>query len=132
MHACEAPALMSADSGPVILVVEDNAAMRALIRSLLVELAAEVHECEDGERAIALYRRVHPDWVLMDIAMSGMDGIRATRRLKKMDPDARVVIVTDHGDRHHREKAVAAGACAFVPKDRLLDLPSLIMAEDGA
>lgn len=130
MYACKAPALMSADSGRVILLVEDNAAMRALIRNLLEEVAADVHECEDGERAVALYRRVHPDWVLMDIAMSGMDGMRTARRLKSLDPDARVVIVTDHGDRRHRERATAAGACAFVPKDGLLDLPSLITAEE--
>lgn len=117
-----------ARSGPVVLLVEDNAQMRKLIRSLVEEVASMVHECDSGESAVALYTRLHPDLVLMDIALEGIDGIQATRTIRRLDPEARVVMVTDHGDRAHREEARAAGACAFVLKENLLDLPSLLVS----
>lgn len=111
---------------PVVLVVEDNATMRGLIRSLVEEIASEVHECGDGEGAVALYPRLRPDWVLMDISMKGIGGIQATRDIRRIDPEARIVMVTEHGDRRHRDEARAAGACAFVLKENLLSLPSLL------
>ena len=123
---------MSAGSGPVVLVVEDNAQMRSLIRSLLQEIASEVHECESGESAIAAYSRLHPDWVLMDIAMEDIDGIQATQTIRRMDPGARVgnlsVGARQRVDRLHRAEATAAGACAYVLKENLLELPSLLVA----
>lgn len=111
---------------PVVLVVEDNASMRALIRSLVEAASLVVEECEDGETALALYARVHPDWVLMDIRLGGMDGITATRAMRQADPDARIVIVTEMDDADSRRAAQEAGASGFVLKQNLLDLPSLL------
>lgn len=109
-----------------MLVVEDNASMRALIRSLVSEAGSAVYECQDGETAIGLYDEIHPDWVLMDIRMGGMDGIAATRAIRRTNPDARVIIVTDHGDPQSRAAAMAAGAFGFVLKQNLLELPALL------
>ena len=100
--------------------------MRALIRSLVEEINPVVHECADGESALELYAKVRPDWVLMDVKMGGMDGIAATRAIRKSDPGARVVIVTEYGDDQSRAAAMAAGACGFVLKQDLLDLPALL------
>jgi CheY-like chemotaxis protein len=111
---------------PVVLLVEDNPSMRALIRSLVEELNPVVHECATGESALELYDKVHPDWVLMDVKMGGMDGIAATRAIRKSDPAARVVIVTEYGDEMSRAAALAAGACGFVLKQNLLDLPAML------
>ncbi len=111
---------------PRVLIVEDNDAMRALIRSLVEEVTPMVQECTSAEDALALYPGMRPDWVLMDIRLGGMDGIAATRILTGMDAGARVIIVTEHGDRGYREAAREAGATGFVLKDNLLDLTSML------
>ena len=109
-----------------VLLVEDSAPMRALIRSLVQEVSPDVYECADGESAVDLYERVRPDWVLMDVKMAGMDGLSATRAIRKSDPAARVVIVTANTDEQSRADAMAAGASAFVAKHDLLQLPALL------
>lgn len=116
----------SGNSPPVVLLVEDNPFMRALIRSLVRDVSSAVHECADGESALDLYARVHPDFVLMDVEMGGMDGIAATRALRQSDPGARVIIVTEHKEEQYRRAATDAGATGFVFKDHLLDLPRLL------
>jgi two-component system chemotaxis response regulator CheY len=113
---------------PVVLLVDDNAAMRDLIRSLLQELAPVIHECDTGECAVAAYPVLHPDWVLMDIELDGMDGIAATRAIRMLDADATIVIVTGHGGEDYRLAAAAAGAVGFVMKESMLDLPQLLNA----
>lgn len=120
------PAGPTGGHAPVVLLVEDNAAMRTLIRSLVESVAPTVHECADGETAVDLYARLRPDAVLMDINLGGMDGIAATRAIREADPDARVIIVTEHGDEGYRRAALAAGAEAFVLKENLLDLPAIL------
>lgn len=110
---------------PVVMLVDDSPAMRALIRSVLEEITPSIHEFEDARSAVAACVRIRPDWVLMDIEMGGMDGIAATRALRRIDPDIRVVMVTAHGDDAYRRASAAAGATAFVLKENLLDLPSL-------
>lgn len=110
----------------MIMMVEDNHAMRALIRGLVEEVTDEVHECATAERALELYPQLRPEWVLMDIRLGGMDGITATAALRRLDPSARVIIVTENGDQGYREAARAAGACGFVLKEDLLSLTSLL------
>jgi CheY-like chemotaxis protein len=119
-------------SAPVVLVVEDNPSMLALIRSLVAGVSSAIHECTDGESALALYDRIRPDWVLMDIKMRGIDGIAATRALRHADPRARVVIVTEHREEQYQRAALAAGAAGFVLKDDLSGLPRLLVEEPAA
>jgi len=113
-----------------ILIVDDHAEMRNLIRSMLIGLAAEVNECDDGSQALAAYRKHIPDWVLMDIRMKELNGIDATRQLRAAFPDARVIIVSEMGNDSSRKAAQEAGACAYVLKENLLSLPSLIRQMD--
>ena len=105
-----------------LLIVEDNARMRGLIRSLLADLFGPITECEDGALALGVYSECRPDWVLMDIRMPGLDGVTATSRLKAAFPSARVVIVSSYDDAKLRSAARDAGACAYVLKEDLQEL----------
>jgi CheY-like chemotaxis protein len=121
----------------VVLLVDDNASMRALIRSVVEETGPVVYECADGDAAVDLYAQLRPDIVLMDLKMGRMDGLAATRAIRRSDPAARIVIVTEMADERSRAAAADAGATGFVPKQDLLALPALLTrtrrdAEGGA
>jgi CheY-like chemotaxis protein len=111
-----------------LLIVEDNRAMRELIRSLLEDIAESISECADGAEALAAYRLHRPDWVLMDIRMNDMDGIAATREIKTAFPDARIMIVSDYTDPNIRADAHSAGACEYVNKETLVDMRQILLA----
>ena len=108
------------------LIIEDNDNMRRMLRNLVSEFADETHECRDGREALAAYTRHQPDCVLMDIRMSGMDGITATSQLKAAFPDAHVIIITDYNDDELRRSACEAGARQYVVKEDLLDLRRIL------
>jgi len=113
-----------------ILIVDDHADMRLLIRRLLTQIGAEVHERADGSEALAAYREHSPDWVLMDIKMRELNGIEATRQLRAAFPEARVIIVSEMGDSSSRKAAQEAGAVAYVLKENLTTLPSMLRLVD--
>lgn len=110
------------------LVVDDHGGFRQTLRAFLPE--GVVTECGNGSEALACYERERPDWVLMDIEMPGMDGLTVTRKLKQRFPQARVIIVTNHPDDDLRAEAVKVGACGFLPKESLSDLPALLRGVD--
>ena len=111
-----------------VLIVEDNPAMRRVIRRTVAEVADEISECSDGAAACSLYDEVRPDWVLMDIEMGEVNGLLATRRITAAYPEARIVIVTNHNDQWIREAARQAGACGYVLKEDLLALRQMLKA----
>jgi DNA-binding NarL/FixJ family response regulator len=110
-----------------IVIVEDRAAVR---QGLLMRLSAEpdmsvVGEAANGVEAIQLVESLHPEVVLMDVAMPVMDGIQTTCLLRQAWPQTTVVVLTIHEDAVTRQRAVDAGAAGFVSKatatDCLLD-----------
>ncbi|HEV2903883.1 MAG TPA: response regulator [Pyrinomonadaceae bacterium] len=109
-----------------LLIVVDNGEMRRLIKSLVEDLADVICECSDGSQALAAFEAQRPDWVLMDLKMSEMDGLAATRLIKSADPAAKIIIVTDYDDVQLRVAASVAGACYYVVKESLPDLRSLL------
>ena len=111
---------------PSLLIVDDNREMRLLIRSIVRNVTDTVVECDDGAQALSAYIAHRPDWVLMDVEMTGMDGLRATQAITAQFPDARIVMVTQHTDADTRSAAAAAGATGFVSKDNLADLRALL------
>jgi CheY-like chemotaxis protein len=111
-----------------ILIVEDNATVRRLIRRAAIDMADNIFECEDGADALEAYIKHRPDIVLMDVRMPRMDGLAATRLLLRHDPDARVVIVTDCNDDELRSAAREAGACAYALKHNLTELDAVIQS----
>lgn len=109
-----------------ILIADDNAAFRALLRCLLSDLAGEIEEADSGEAAVAAYCRSRPDLVLMDLRMAPMDGLGATRAIMERDRDARVVIVSTFDDESVRDAARKAGARAYATKDDLSVLQKIL------
>jgi CheY-like chemotaxis protein len=112
-----------------LLIVDDDARMRSLIRSIVADLADAITECGDGDEAEACYTERRPDWVLMDLMMTRMNGFEATSKIMALDPAAKVVIVTGNDTETLRHAAISAGACAFVSKENLLDLRQVIKPE---
>jgi DNA-binding NarL/FixJ family response regulator len=100
-----------------VVIVDDHALLRDAIRVAL-ELAGHevVGEAGDGYEAIRLTEELRPSVVLMDVSLPGLDGIEATRRLSGRGSDARVVILTMHGDPALVARAVRAGASAYLTK----------------
>ena len=109
-----------------VLIVEDNAGIRRLLRCAVAGIATEAWDCSDGTQALEAYTAHRPDIVLMDIRMPGMDGLVATRQILRSHPCAKIVIVTDYDDDALRKAARDAGACAYALKLNLLELAPLI------
>ena len=104
-----------------LLVVDDDPGFRLTLRDLLSqrEEAVVLGEAGSGEEALRLVDALRPDVVLMDLAMPGMNGVEATRRLKIHRPDIVVIITTVHDEEAYRRTALAAGAEAFLEKKTL-------------
>lgn len=111
----------------MLMIVDDNAQVRRLIRRICQDFADQFCECADGAEALAVYRAEQPDWVVMDVRMEVMDGLTATRQILAAFPAARIVITTRFDDAEIREAARQSGACGFVSKDDLLALRQAIM-----
>ena len=113
-----------------LLIVEDNAKMRGMIRNVVEDLVENISECKDGDEALAAYSANRPDWVLMDIQMENVNGIAATSKIMAEFADAKIVIVTNFDDPDFRDSARRAGACNYVLKENLFDIRRILMGED--
>ncbi len=105
-----------------VLIVEDDGAMRELIKRVIGDLVDRVWECGDGRDALGLYEKHMPTWVLMDIRMEHMDGLTAAQLITTAWPSARVLVVTSYTDEDLREAAQRAGAYGYISKDNLLEI----------
>lgn len=106
------------DSPIRLLLVDDEARVRQGLRMCM---AGEpdfdvVGEAEEGGAAVTLAHELHPDVVVLDVRMRGVDGLEAARRLAAVEPSARVVILSLQDDSGTRKEAIASGASAFVGK----------------
>jgi len=102
-----------------LILVDDQALVRAGLARILrekdgFEVAAE---CEDGAAAIEAVGRCHPDVVVMDVRMKGVDGVEATRRIRAKQESPPVLILTTFDDDEVLSAALRAGASGFVLKD---------------
>ena len=107
-----------ADGATRVLVADDHPAFRAGLRALL-ETASDlvvVGEADSGEAAVTSARTLHPDVVLMDINMPGIDGVEATRRIVDAAPHVAVLVLTMHDDDETVFAAVRAGARGYLLK----------------
>jgi len=109
-----------------ILIVDDAAFMRMMIRDILTKNGFEVvGEAQDGAQAIEKFKELIPDLITMDITMPEMDGIAALKEIKKLDPNAKVIMCSAMGQQAMVIDAIQAGAKDFIVKpfqsDRVIE-----------
>ncbi|MCF8564765.1 response regulator [Alicyclobacillus tolerans] len=103
--------------GNRILVVDDAAFMRMMIKDILVKNGYEVvGEAGDGAQAVEKYQELKPDLVTLDITMPDVDGIEALRKIRSVDPGAKVIMCSAMGQQAMVIDAIQAGAKDFIVK----------------
>jgi len=112
--------------GRKILVADDSSEIRAMVCDVVAKPGDVIYECCSGNEAVAHYSHLRPDVVLMDIELEGMNGLRATHEIRRIDPGARIVMVTQYRSTAFQAAARLAGACGYVCKEELEVLPSLL------
>ena len=102
-----------------ILVVDDNLQLRETLRTILNKRQGfrVVGEAVDGIAAAQMAQSLRPQVVLMDVGMSRMDGVEATRRIRALLPDTVVIGMSCHTSRDVEMSLLAVGAKAFLPKE---------------
>jgi two-component system, NarL family, response regulator NreC len=102
-----------------VLLADDHGVLRKGVRFLLEQdLAIEiVGEALDGREAVRMTADLHPDVVIMDIAMPGLNGIEATAQITKSNPHTSVIILSMYSDEEYLLRALSAGAKGYLLKD---------------
>lgn len=114
-----------------VLVADDHTILRQGIKALLDNQAGieVIGEAKDGREALALIERLLPDVVLMDIGMPGLNGLEATRRIKKKFPGIKVLVLTMYTNEEYVFQILNAGANGYLVKETAFqDLISAIKA----
>ena len=121
-----------------IMLVEDHPATRAAVMEL-VGIAfprSPLIAAGSAEQALVLCASAAPDLIVMDIALPGMNGIDATRRIKALFPGTHVVVYSSYDKAVYRDESAAAGAGAFVNKSKvateLVPVSALLLASSPA
>jgi two-component system cell cycle response regulator DivK len=101
-----------------ILVVEDDEKSRRLLKDVLGFHGFDVHAVETGEEGVELAQRIHPDAILLDVQLPGINGFEVLERLRGSGhlTDVPVLAVTASAMEHDRHKILAAGFDAYLPK----------------
>ena len=108
-----------------ILLVDDEEGIRKVLGILLADMGYQVHTAANGAEALRTFQKLNPSIVLTDIKMPEMDGIELLRKLKQIDPDTEVIMITGHGDMDLAIKSVKYEATDFVTKpinDEILEI----------
>ncbi|RMG30328.1 MAG: two-component system response regulator UvrY [Gammaproteobacteria bacterium] len=106
-----------------LLLVDDHELVRAGVRRLLADCPdmEVVGECGTGEEAIAQARALRPDVILLDVNMPGVGGMEATRRIRQLLPETRIIVVTVHVQEPWPSKLLEAGANGYLTKSCAVD-----------
>src|ERR1035437_502917 len=99
-----------------ILIIDDNILIRKLLRGTLSKLGYAVLEAEDGESGLAMVRKDHPDLVITDFQMPGIDGLEVLSEIRKMKINLPVILLTAFGDVVLTIKAIQLGAFDYLEK----------------
>jgi len=110
---------MSEEPIITILCVDDHPLVRKGIASILANepTLKLVGEAGNGHEAVEMFRDLHPDVVLMDLRMPDMDGIEATKQIRKIDPEAKIIALTSYDGDQDIYKAIEAGVRGYILKE---------------
>jgi DNA-binding NarL/FixJ family response regulator len=114
-----------------VLLAEDHAGVRKSLR-LLVELDGDIQvigEAKNGAEAVQLARSLHPDVIVMDLAMPLLTGLQATRQIMSASPAIRILILSAHPDPEYIKEAMASGASGYLIKQSSTQLLALAVRE---
>jgi two-component system NarL family response regulator len=103
------------------LIADDHRLFAEALEAILAgeERIDVVAHAKDGEEAVSLWQEHRPDVTLMDIAMPVMDGVTATREIRRIDKSACILMLTGSNARADVDRARKAGAAGYVTKDRI-------------
>src|SRR5688500_1658073 len=99
-----------------VLIVDDSAMSRRMVRRILEQGGYSVIEADEGVAALETYFLEKPDLVLLDLVMKGMYGLDVLTKLRELDPGARVIVVSADVQTSSHDMVACAGAAAFVVK----------------
>jgi len=101
-----------------ILIIDDAKFMRSLLKDILKSngLATEIFEASDGIEGVRKFSTIRPDLVIMDVNMPKADGIQALRAILKIDPTAKVIMISSVEEKHIVQDAIKLGARDYVVK----------------
>ncbi len=99
-----------------VLIVDDSSLARRSARSVVEELGHSVEEATDGNQAIERYFLHKPDLVILDMVMTGMYGLDVLTKLREINPEVRVIVITADIQASTVDQVRAAGAAAFLNK----------------
>ncbi|CCO09190.1 response regulator [Desulfotomaculum varum] len=116
-----------------VLIVDDAAFMRMMIKNILTKNGYEVvGEAENGAVALQMYKELKPDLVTMDITMPEMDGIQGVKAIRAVDPNANIIMCSAMGQQSMVMEAIQAGAKDFIVKpfqqDRILQAVERVLS----
>ncbi len=122
--------------GKRILIVDDAAFMRMMIKNIVTKHGYEVvGEAENGQVAVELYKQLKPDLVTMDITMPEMNGIEGVKAIRQIDPNANIIMCSAMGQQAMVMEAIQAGAKDFIVKpfqqERILQAIERVLARAG-
>ncbi|ALP42851.1 UvrY/SirA/GacA family response regulator transcription factor [Aeromonas schubertii] len=101
-----------------VFLVDDHELVRTGIRRILEDVRGikVVGEAQSGEAAVTFCRQSHPDVILMDMNMPGIGGLEATRKILRICPDVRIIVLTIHSENPFPTKVMQAGAAGYLTK----------------
>ncbi|ABX32096.1 response regulator receiver protein [Petrotoga mobilis SJ95] len=100
-----------------VLIVDDAAFMRMMLKDILTKANYEVvGEASNGQEAVEKYQELKPNFVTMDITMPIKDGIQAIKEIKKIDPNAKIIVCSAMGQQAMVIESIQAGAKDFIVK----------------
>lgn len=101
-----------------VFLVDDHELVRTGIRRILEDVRGikVVGEAKSGETAVTFCRQHHPDVILMDMNMPGIGGLEATRKILRIRPDVRIIVLTIHSENPFPTKVMQAGAAGYLTK----------------
>lgn len=100
-----------------LVIIDDNPAIRYGLRMLVESMGAQVlAEADSGQMGIEKAEQYHPDLVLLDVSMPGMGGFTTARKLREMQPEIGIILISQYSERVYAEEALQMGINAYVLK----------------